>query len=183
MATSLPDRGKEKYIEGKVKKMDKLIKEITLAFKGVKETTIEADKLIINAKKDDVLDILNFFKERGYDHLSLISCVDWIESGQFELIYILSSYSEQNGKKHIILKTKIPRKNPKFKTVIQIFENAEPYEREIHELFGINFEGHPRLTHLFLERNYKIPPFRKDFNTREYVKEFFEKIPFVEDKK
>jgi len=94
--------------------MDKLAKEITtLAFKGIKETTIETDKLIINAKKDEVLDILTFFKERGYDHLSLISCVDWIESGQFELIYILSSYSEQNGKKHIILKTKIPRENPK----------------------------------------------------------------------
>jgi len=34
-----------------------------------------------------------------------------------------------------------------------------------------------------LERDYKIPPFRKDFNTREYVKEVFDKIPFVEDKK
>jgi len=38
------------------------------------------------------------------------------------------------------------------------------------------------LTPLLLERNYEIPPFRKDFDTRKYVKDVFEKIPFVEDK-
>jgi len=163
--------------------MDKLEREITSTFKSAKTATIEDTRLIVNAKKDDALDILNFLKKKGYDHLSLISCIDWIEKNEFELVYILTSYSEENGKKHIILKTRISRKNPEFKTVIPIFENAEPYERELHELFGINFENHPRLTHLFLERDYKIPPFRKDFNTRDYVKEVFEKIPFVEDKK
>ena len=81
---------------------------------------------------------------------------------------------------HIILKTRIPREKPQFKTVIGIFPNAEPYEREIHELYGINFEGHPRLTPLLLERNYEIPPFRKDFDTRKYVKDFFDNIPSIE---
>ena len=71
---------------------------------------------------------------------------------------------------------------PLFKTVTAIFPNAEPYERELHELFGILFEGHPRLTPLFLEREYKIPPFRKDFDTRRYVEEVFDEIPSVEDK-
>ena len=73
-------------------------------------------------------------------------------------------------------------KDPQFVTSIPVFENAEPYEREIHELFGINFKGHPRLIPLFLERDYKIPPFRKDFDTKKYVEETFDKIPFVEDK-
>ncbi|GAH89124.1 unnamed protein product, partial [marine sediment metagenome] len=36
---------------------------------------------------------------------------------------------------------------------------------------------------LFLERDYEIPPFRKDFDTRKYVKETFDKIPFVEEEK
>jgi len=55
----------------------------------------------------------------------------------------------------------------------------EPYEREIHELFGVVFEGHKRLTPLFLDRWKQMPPFRKDFNTREYVEKTFsdEKIP------
>jgi len=114
--------------------------------------------------------------------------VDWIEDDCFELCFILTSYMKNNDevtgsqKLHIILKTSIPREKPRFKTVIGIFPNAEPYEREMHELFGISFEGHPRLAPLLLERDYEIPPFRKDFDTRKYVEEVFDKIPPVEDK-
>jgi len=111
--------------------------------------------------------------------------VDWIEEKEFELVYILTAYpgkDEFTGREHVILKTRISRERAEFKTIIPIFRNAEPYEREIHELFGINFEGHPRLTHLLLEREYEIPPFRKDFDTRKYVEEVFDKIPFVEEK-
>ena len=163
--------------------MEKLKEEILSTFKGVQISIPEDNKLVITTKKEQILNILSFLKDKGYDYLTLISCIDWINDKEFELVYILASYSEEKRKEHIILKTRILREKSEFKTVIPVFENAEPYEREIHELFGINFEGHPRLTHLFLERDYKIPPFRKDFNTREYVKEFFEKIPFVEDKK
>jgi len=111
--------------------------------------------------------------------LALISCVDWIEENQFELVYILTPYMQSNEeytnreKVHLIVKTRISRENPQFETVIGIFLNAEPCEREIHELFGIIFEGHKRLTPLFLDRWKEIPPFRKDFDTRKYVKFFF----------
>ena len=104
------------------------------------------------------------------------------------MIYILSAYMQNDSeytdkeKANIILKTRIFREKPEFSTIISIFENAEPYEREIHELFGIKFEGHPRLTPLFLEREYEIPPFRKDFDTRKYVKDVFDTIPFVKEK-
>jgi len=47
-------------------------------------------------------------------------------------------------------------------------------------LFGVNFEGHPRLTPLFLEREYETPPFRKDFDTREYVRNTFDAVPEIE---
>nr|HDM59989.1 NADH-quinone oxidoreductase subunit C [Bacillota bacterium] len=86
-------------------------------------------------------------------------------------------------KLHIILKTPLPRDEPRFKTVIGLFPNAEPYEREIHEFFGIDFEGHPRLTPLLLERDYEVPPFRKDFDTRKYVAELLDSVPPIETKK
>ena len=134
---------------------------------------------VITVKKEKILNNLKSFKDKGLDHLALISCVDRIDEGKFEIVYVLSSYGKNET---AILKTGIPRQNPKIPTAIEIFENAEPYERELHELFGVNFEGHPRLTPLLLEREYKIPPFRKDFDTREYVRETFEGIPFIEDK-
>ena len=165
-----------------------LKREIESAFKDIPVNVFEDAKMTVTAQKERVLNILGFLKEKGYEHLALISCVDWIEKGEFEIIYILSAYMAQDNeytnkeKINIILKVKIPRQNPQVSTIIPIFKNAEPYERELHELYGINFKGHPRLTPLLLERKYKIPPFRKDFDTRRYVEEVFDKIPLVEDK-
>ena len=169
--------------------MNELIKkELESTFENVRITMPENSRLLVTAQKDQVMSILSFLKNKGYDHLALISCVDWIAEKEFEMVYITTSYLQDNDKYtdkerlHITLKSRIPRETPKIMSVIPIFENAEPYEREIHELFGIHFEGHPRLIPLFLEGDYEIPPFRKDFDTREYVKNTFDTIPFIEDK-
>ena len=170
--------------------MDEHIKEqLESTFKSVVVTIAGDTRVVVNVKKDHVLAVLRFLKDRKFDHLALISCVDWIEEEEFELVYILTGYM-QNGENdtgreslHLIVKTRIPRQKPLFETVMEIFSNAEPYEREIHELFGIKFEGHPRLIPLFLEREYEIPPFRKDFDTRKYVEKTFGNIPSVENDK
>jgi NADH-quinone oxidoreductase subunit C len=157
---------------------DSIKQKLKARFQGVKISAAKHNRLFIATDPDNALDILKLLKDEGYTHLALISCVDWIDTQKLELVYVLSSYFENE---HVILKTNISRNKPHFKTVIDIFENAEPYEREIHELFGIHFDGHPRQIPLFLERDYEIPPFRKDFDTREYVKKVFDEIPFVEE--
>ena len=155
------------------------------SFDDIQVEITDERRLIIDCKNDSVITVLSFLNTIGYDHLALISCVDWIKDNALELVYILTAYTEdrEKAKMNILIKTRIPREKPQFHTVIPVFENAEPYERELHELFGIHFIGHPRLTPLFLEREYVIPPFRKDFDTRKYVQEVFDPIPFVEDKK
>jgi len=164
------------------------MEQLTSAFDEIQVDVSEENRMVITTKKEAVLSILSFLKNLGYNHLALISCVDWVEEKIFELVYIISAYLQEDEdytdkeKNNIILKTKISRVKSKFLSVIPIFNNAEPYEREIHELYGIRFEGHPRLTPLFLERKYETPPFRKDFDTRQYVKDVFDSIPFVEKK-
>jgi len=169
--------------------MNESIKEqLESTFKAIVVTISEDTRIVVNFEKDQVLAVLRFLKDRRFDHLALVSCVDWIEKKEFELVYILTRYTQdeeehrEQERLHLIVKTRISRQSPRLETVTGIFSNAEPYEREIHELFGVKFEGHPRLTPLFLERNYEIPPFRKDFDTRTYVKGVFDKIPFVENK-
>jgi NADH-quinone oxidoreductase subunit C len=175
--------------------MNKSIKqELEFSFEGITVRMPEDARLIVESKKEQVLAVLKFLRDRGYTHLSLISCVDWIKEKEFELVYILTSYSHmeeqkdkrvqnsnKNRKLHIILKTRISREKSEFETSIPVFKNAEPYEREIHEFFGIKFKGHSKLIPLFLEREYKIPPFRKDFDTRKYVEEVFGSLCFVEE--
>jgi len=169
--------------------VNKSLKEkLESTFKDIRITIPEDSRIAVSAESDNILAILRFLKDAGFNHLALLSAVDWIEDDCFELCFILTSYERDNevtGRQglHIILKTRIPREKPQFKTTTGIFPNAEPYEREIHELFGINFEGHKRLTPLLLEREYEIPPFRKDFDTRKYVEDVFGNIPSVEDNK
>lgn len=170
-----PGRHNSKKVMG----MDDLIKKkLKAVFRGIKVSVEKDGRLLVTARSDNTREVLKSLKDAGYIHLALISCVDWIDKRKFELVYILSSYFEN---RHVIVKTDLKREKANFETVVDIFENAEPYEREIHELFGINFQGHPRQIPLFLERDYEIPPFRKDFDTRQYVKQFFDEIPFVEE--
>ena len=165
---------------------ESLKQELESTFKNIKIIIPEDSRIAVTAENHSVLAILRFLKDAGFNHLALLSAVDWIEENVFELCFILTSYMQNDDevtgrqKLHIILKTRLPRERPQFKTVTGIFPNAEPYEREIHELFGIKFEGHPRLIQLLLEREYEIPPFRKDFDTRKYVSDVFDKIPFIQ---
>jgi len=144
------------------------------------------DRLSVSAPADSIPAVLRYLREKSFDHLALISCVDWIERGRLEIVYLLACYmrndtdylSEQ--KLHVFVRTEIPREEAALHSVIGVFGNAEPYEREIHELYGVHFHGHPRLIPLFLEREYEVPPFRKDFDTRRYVEQTFGSIPPVE---
>jgi NADH-quinone oxidoreductase subunit C len=149
------------------------------------ETALAADgRLTVRVPRDSVIPVLSFLKGEGRGFLELVSCVDWIDRGVFEIVYVLSSYiGEENPPRvvgaGVILKTELPRAGASLPSSIGVFPAAEPYERELHELFGIGFEGHPRLTPLFLEREYEVPPFRRDFDTRKYVEEHFGRIPPV----
>jgi len=166
-----------------------LNKELETIFKDISVSDSGDKQVAVIAKHEQVHAVLRFLKDKGFDHLALLSAVDWIKDKEFELVYILTRYMQGDEEYtdqeslHLIVKTRISRQSPQLETVTGIFPNAEPYEREIHELFGISFEGHPRLTPLFLEREYKIPPFRKDFDTRKYVEEIFGNIPSVENNK
>jgi len=168
--------------------MDEALKhKISSYFEDLRVDSPERHRATIVCRREIVLSLLSFLKSQGYNHLALISCVDWIKEGKLELVYVLSAYltggNADDGDReqtHIIVKTKISREDPLISSVMPVFINSEPYEREIHELFGVHFEGHPRLTPLFLERKYDIPPFRKDFDTRAYVKNLFDTVPFVD---
>jgi len=166
---------------------DALRKKLSSTFSDLQITAAGDGDTSITVPKGSLMSLLSFLKSQGYEHLGLISCVDWVEQKEFELIYIVSAYmsrDHEHGEQErssIIVKTRISREEPRFLTVIPVYGNAEPYERELHELFGIHFEGHPRLIPLLLEREYPVPPFRKDFDTRKYVKEVFDSVPSLED--
>ena len=122
----------------------------------------------VSVPEEKVFDVLKNLKEEEFDHLSAISVTDWIDKGKFEVTYHLWSYKY---KILLTVKTKIDRENAKIKSVYLIYDrSAWIHEREMHELFGVEFIGNPDLSPLFLEDWKEKPPFRKDFDWREYVR-------------
>ena len=125
-------------------------------------------RLVAEVPRLGVVTALISLKARGFEHLSAISCTDWLEEGELELAYHLWSYADRI---HVILKTRVPRDGAEIVTVSPVFQHAQTYEREIHEMYGVDFEGNPRLTPFLLDHWQGPPPMRRDFNTRSYVKD------------
>jgi NADH-quinone oxidoreductase subunit C len=100
----------------------------------------------------------------GFDHISAVSGVDWIAKGEFEVIYFVGSFRPGLEDFVFCLSERIPRDNPVVSTLIQVWPGAEYHERETHEMFGINFQGHPSNAHLLLPEDWNdLPPLRKDY--------------------
>lgn len=120
---------------------------------------------------EKIVEICKYCYEIGFDHLSTINVTDWLDEGQFEVSYHLWSYEK---KVVLSITTRINRDKPTIVSINSIWgTNAESCEREMHEMFGVVFEGNNDLTELFLEDWEGPPPFRKDFNWREYVRETY----------
>jgi len=115
-------------------------------------------------------ELASALKAAGFNHLSDVTVVDYIEEEDFELIYHLWSHG---ARKRLMLKTRIPRNKAIMKSFTPIWVSAHMHERECHEMFGIYFDGHTDLSPLLLEDWDGIPPLRKDFDSRKYVLETF----------
>jgi NADH-quinone oxidoreductase subunit C len=148
--------------------VNEIISSIESKFKDAILSSSCEDKILwLGVKREKCYQILSQLKDMGFDHCSDVTCVDYLDEGEFELVYHLWSHSK---KIRVIVKTRIPRGSPSIKSVVDLWIGAQIHEREGHELFGINFEGNPDLSELFLEDWEELPPFRKDFDIREYVK-------------
>ncbi|HPJ21851.1 MAG TPA: NADH-quinone oxidoreductase subunit C [Clostridia bacterium] len=146
--------------------MNKLIDEIRVTLKPL-EILVPADRQIACiVEPGEVHRALAYLKSSGFAQLSILTCVDWIEDGEFELVYILMNWNEGI---HVQLRARIDRNEPVFNTITHIYPGARYYEREVHEFFGIEFKGNEdSYKPLFLERWDAIPPLRKDFDPQAY---------------
>lgn len=125
------------------------------------------NQIEVLVKPDEIQQILTTIKSLGFDHLSNITCVDWLKDNRMDVTYNVWSYKE---KLRLIVKAGVNRQSPEISTIMALWPQAQVYEREIHEMFGVKFNGNPNLQPLFLHNWQDIPPLRKDFDTEKYSK-------------
>ena len=94
-----------------------------------------------------------------FDYLFCMTCVDWMK--HLAMVYHLSSTTHRNT---IVVKANLNREKPEIETVSNIWRTAEMHEREVYEMFGVNFINHPDLRLLILPEGWEGKnPMRKDF--------------------
>ena len=157
--------------------LDKLFE----SFSNIEGSVRRERRIELKVSKDHVRSVLLYAKEQlNFLHLSHISCVDWLEDNQFELIYILWS---QEAKMQLFVKIMIDREKPVAPNIDYIWRQANTYEREIREMFGIEFTGLVGEQEFILEDWEGMPPMRRDFDTEAYAEETFFDRPGREDAK
>ena len=123
----------------------------------------------IPIESQQLLTWASWIKKEGFNHLSAISVSDWLAEKQFKIDYILWSFRD---KLILILTTKIDRDHPIIDSVMPVWgNNAQSHEREAWEFFGIHFKNNPDLTPLFTDDWHGPPPFKKDFDWHQFVRE------------
>ena len=99
--------------------------------------------------------------ELGFDFIMDISSVDhYGEDPRFEIVYELYSQTHHT---HLRLKTRVSEARAELPTVSGVWRGANWQEREIYDLMGIRFTGHPDLRRLIMWEGYPHHPLRKDF--------------------
>ena len=135
---------------------------------------VKEDRVRINVGKENVHDVAEFIRDAlNYDHVESVSGVDYPQDNEIEVVYHIASYTDSSlARQILVLATRAPREtNPipgndatRLPTLRDIFYSVEFHEREVFEMFGVFFEGHPDNRRLLLPEDWAdLPPLRKDF--------------------
>lgn len=118
-------------------------------------------KPTFTVKASDIVKICRFLKENPdlyFDYLMSLTAVEWPD--RFDVVYHLYSIE----KKHFLtLKIKTDKENCEVPSVTSVWNAANWQEREVFDMFGIRFDGHPNLKRILLEPTWEGFPLRKDY--------------------
>ena len=115
--------------------------------------------------RERIYEVLQLLKEKlGFDLLIDLTCVDYLyyrdAKDRFGLVYVLANV-ETNER--ITVRTFVNDPEPTVPSVVPLWEGANWLEREVWDLFGIRFSGHPDLRRIVLPEEFTAHPLRKDY--------------------
>jgi len=145
----------------KLNELEKLVNsELT---SKIKKTTIAHNELLVDTSEDELINVILFLKSHDklkFKQLIDIAGVDYPEEEKrFSLVYLLLSH-ENNIRIKVSINFEIEKKIP---TLTKIYPSANWMEREVFDMYGIEFADHPDLRRILTDYNFEGHPLRKDF--------------------
>tara|TARA_Y100001956_G_C4016775_1_gene140147 strand:- start:161 stop:574 length:414 start_codon:yes stop_codon:yes gene_type:complete len=118
----------------------------------------------INVEVDEYLEKVESIKKDGYEMMVDLTAVDWYRKREprFQVVVNFLSVSKNS---RIILNVNVQDEELKVPSICEIYPSANFYEREVFDMFGIEFENHPELTRILMPDDWEGNPLRKDYGT------------------
>ena len=118
----------------------------------------------VEISPDELLVVLTKLKQAGFDLLVDITCVDYLHyrgaTNRFGLAYLLANTQTAE---RMTVRAMLDEPDLKIASVVPLWEGANWLEREVFDMFGIEFDGHPNLIRILLPQEFTAHPLRKDY--------------------
>ncbi len=134
--------------------------------RAVQETLVSLGMDVAIINKEALFEVMEFLKAKPQDYAMLLdlTCVDYLgEEPRFEMVYHLFSLSSN---RRLRIKARLGEKDLKIASLTPLWKNANWLEREVYDLFGVEFIGHPDLRRIFMYDGFEGYPLRKDYPLR-----------------
>jgi NADH-quinone oxidoreductase subunit C len=126
------------------------------------DAVVDTTDAAVLVNGNSLLDVGSFLKNTpglDFDYLTTITAVDYYQ--YFEVTYLFVSIEHNHS---LVIKTRCQgRDNPTLPSLVGLWRSADHQEREIYDLMGITFEGHPNMKRIVLWSDFQGHPQRKDF--------------------
>ena len=118
----------------------------------------------INVDINQYYETVENFKKEGYEMMIDLTAVDWYRKREprFQVVVNLLSVSKNL---RVILNVNVPDESLKIPSICEIYPGANFFEREVFDMFGIEFENHPELTRILMPDDWIGNPLRKDYGS------------------
>jgi NADH-quinone oxidoreductase subunit C len=136
---------------------------------AVEAAKFDRDEMTIYLERSTIREAASLLRsdpDCPFNYLSDITAVDWHPSDpRFEVVYHLFSIAK---KERVRLKVRLSGDSPSIESVTSVWPGANYFEREVFDLFGIRFNGHPYLRRLLMPEDWEGSPLRKDYPVEGY---------------
>ena len=133
---------------------------------AILDAVFDRSELTLTIAKDQIRDTARIVQQAGYNFLEDVTCVDWYPSEpRFHVVYHILSHSL---KERVRLVAQVESVDPTIDSITSVWPSANFYEREVWDLFGVRFNGHPNLRRIMMPEEWQGHPLRKDYPVEGY---------------
>ena len=132
----------------------------------IQDAKFDRQELTLTVARENIVAACRVLQSAGFNFMSDLTCVDWYPNQpRFQVTYHLLS---MGMKQRVRLCVMVSESDLSVDSITDVWPAANFYEREVFDLFGVRFGGHPNLRRILMPEDYNGNPLRKDFPVEGY---------------